>query len=142
MNPFKDWTPLQVHEHNSRIKVTKEEHVRFSKPIKHERESKLHELIIDYCNKQWPKWKYTHARMDKKSTLDKGHCDFVIWFPCHLDERPKTDDVPWSKSLCIECKRPGEKLSEDQRNWAHEMAMLGHTVHTVTKFEEFLELVK
>jgi VRR-NUC domain len=94
-----------------------------------ERESKLHQDIIEWCNSQWPRWKYVHARMDKKSGLDKGVADFVLFGP---------------KKQCfvIECKKSDGKISPDQRGWIAEMAMIQWPVLIVRSYEEFLEIVK
>lgn len=98
-------------------------------PAKHgpKLEGDLHQQIIAYCNSQWPKWKYIHARMDKKSTIQKGAPDFVIFLP--------------GRVCCVECKRPGEKPTQEQLAWAKEMEMLQHKVHVVTSFEQFLNVV-
>jgi len=138
-NPFKDWTPQQVAAFNSRIKVTASGETKFDVPI--QQESELHLQIMAYCDKQWPRGKYTHARMDKRSTLEKGHCDFVIWLPIREIQWTEATPIP-TRYLLIECKRPGQKPDEDQRNWIHEMERLGHTVHVIESFEQFLELVK
>lgn len=92
-----------------------------------ERELDLHDQIIRYCNAQWPKWKYIHARTDKRSTIAAGCQDFTIFAP--------------GRVLCIEVKRPGGKLDPDQQGWAKEMQMLGHTVHTVRSMDEFIALL-
>ena len=42
-------------------------------------ESQLHLDIIKWCDGQWPKWKYVHARMDRPSTLDLGVADFTMF---------------------------------------------------------------
>lgn len=94
-----------------------------------ERESKLHERIIDFCNSQWPRWKYIRARMDKKSTIQVGSQDFTIF-------------ASGSRTFCFECKREGEKRTDDQLIWAKEMEMLGFTVHCITRYEHFLETIQ
>jgi hypothetical protein len=91
-------------------------------------ERHLHEDIIRHCNQQWPRWKYIHARMDQKSTIQEGAQDFTIF-------------MPGNRTLCVECKRPGEKPTAEQRAWAKEMEMLGHTVHVITTMEQFKALL-
>lgn len=91
-------------------------------------ESGIHQKIMDYCNGQWPPWLYIRARMDKRSTIAPGAQDFTIF-------------APGSRVLCVECKRTGEKLSTDQLIWHKQMEMLGHQVHTVTGFDQFLAIV-
>lgn len=92
------------------------------------RESALHDSIIAYCNSQWPKWKYVHSRMDKKSTIQKGCQDFTIF-------------LPGGRLLCVECKRAKEKPTQEQLAWAKEMEMLNHKIFFVTSMTEFLECV-
>lgn len=96
------------------------------KSVQQERE--LHDQIVSYCNNQWPKWKFIHARMDKPSGIEEGAQDFTIF-------------MPNKQVLCIECKSKGKKPDEKQRDWAFEMHRLGHTVHCVRSFEEFLATI-
>lgn len=91
-----------------------------------EPEVKLHREIMDWCDQQWPRWKYIHARTDQRSTIAVGCQDFTIFAP--------------GRVLCIECKKIGGKLSLEQQAWALEMRKLGFEVEMVEKFEEFLML--
>jgi hypothetical protein len=93
-----------------------------------ERELKLHDDIIRYCNAQWPRWKYIHARTDQRPTIAVGCQDFTIFAP--------------GRVLCIECKRADGKPDHDQLIWHKEMEMLGHTVHIVRSLSEFLEVAR
>lgn len=88
----------------------------------------LHEKIMQWCNAQWPRWKFIHNRTDKRSGIAEGAPDFVIF-------------VPGGRSLSIECKMPGNKRTEAQLAWATEMRMLGHEIYLVTSFAEFEQLV-
>jgi len=90
-------------------------------------ESHLHESIVAYCNSNWPRWKYIRARMDRESTIAVGAQDFTIF-------------MPGGRVLCVECKAKGKKRSMEQLNWAKEMEMLGHQVHLIYSFDEFLSL--
>lgn len=93
-------------------------------------EKELHREIMDYCNAQWPRWKYVHSRMDRATTRDQtGVSDFVI-------------ALSQCRTLYVEAKRPGEKVSPAQRDWHAEMARLGHTVHVVHDLCEFLLAVE
>ena len=92
------------------------------------KEGDLHDKIIEHCNRQFPRWKYIHSRMDKRSTIAVGAQDFTIF-------------MPDGKILCIECKAKGGKLDDDQLIWRKEMEMLGHTVNVVWSFDEFLKLL-
>lgn len=91
-----------------------------------EREIPLHNKIIKWLDSQHPRWKYIRARSDRESTIAVGAQDFTIF-------------APVGRTICIECKAKGGKLSTDQRIWRKEMEMLGHTVHTIWSFEEFLQ---
>lgn len=93
-----------------------------------DKESELHDRIIYYCESHWPKWKFIHCRMDKRSTIAKGAQDFTIF-------------IPKGRTLCVECKTKDGKLDSDQMGWAHEMNKNDHTVHVVRSFEEFLALL-
>lgn len=92
------------------------------------KEMDLHQKIINYCDSQWPRWKYIRARSDRASTIAVGSQDFTVF-------------LPDGRVLCIECKARGGKLSEDQIIWAKEMEMLGHAVHLVRSMDEFLQLI-
>ena len=89
----------------------------------------LHNAIIKHCNSQWPRWLYLHANPAVKSTIAKGCQDCTIF-------------MPGGRVVCVEVKTKTGKLSEDQRNWAHEMERLGHHVWVVRSMAEFLEAVK
>lgn len=91
-------------------------------------EMPLHQSIMDYCNSQWPRWKYIRARSDCESTIEAGACDFTIF-------------LPGAKAICIECKAKGRKQSPKQRDWAKEMQMLGWNVAVVYSFGAFLDEV-
>ena len=92
-------------------------------------ERKLHERIIEFCDKQWPRWKYIRARMDVPSTLPVGCHDLTVF-------------AKFPNCFLIEAKVADGKLSKDQQIWKKEMDMIGWTVHVVRDFETFLKLVK
>ena len=96
-------------------------------PIDHE--NKLHERIMEFCDHQWPRWKYIHCRMDKKSTIAKGCQDFTIF-------------LPHGRILCIEAKARNEKPTVDQLNWHKEMEMLGFPVYIVRCEDDFLSILR
>lgn len=121
------FTQSEYLAHESRVK--KRTWVSEKEPVGVELESTLHTKIIDHCNAQWPRWKAVYARMDKKSTLPEGCHDLTIFakFPlCFL----------------VEAKARSEKPSIAQRDWIHEMKMLGWTVHVIRNYEQFLEIVR
>jgi len=89
----------------------------------------LHEQIMDYCNAQWPRWKFIHSRTDQKSTVEVGAPDFVLF-------------LPGGRTVLIECKAKGGKLSNEQLAWAKELSLLGHYVEVVFSLEEFKRVVE
>jgi adenosyl cobinamide kinase/adenosyl cobinamide phosphate guanylyltransferase len=91
-------------------------------------EKELHRQIMAHCDAQWPRWKYIHSRMDQRPTQEAGVPDFVIV-------------LPQGRTLYVEAKRPGEKLSPAQRDWQAEMAKLNHTVYVVHDLKEFLSVL-
>lgn len=93
-----------------------------------DQESKLHDQIIAFCNEQWPRWKFIHARMDQRSTIALGAQDFTIFRPD-------------GRLLMVECKKKGGKLSPEQSAWVMEMALLGHIVYTIRSMDEFKGLL-
>ena len=93
-----------------------------------DKESELHEQIVNHCNSQWPRWRFIHCRMDMKSTIALGAQDFTIF-------------MPKGRTLCVECKKKDGKLDSNQIGWANEMNKNDHAVHVVRSFEEFLALL-
>ncbi len=89
-----------------------------------DRESKLHKAIMEWCDKQWPRWKYVHSRTDTRSTVAVGVADLIIFGP---------------HPLCIlaECKTASGKLSEAQQIWITEMRQLDWEVHIVRDEAQF-----
>lgn len=129
MKPFSQWTTEEVLLHNIRIAEGKE---RGAVPVKIEAtpflEKALHRQIMDYCDAQWPRWKYRHARMDRATTEEKGVEDFTIF-------------MPHNRTLHVECKQPGQKLTSEQQCWAKEMELLEHPVECIFSYQEFLTLI-
>jgi len=62
-------------------------------------EVKLHEKIIAHCESQWPRWKFIHARTDRRSTIAVGCQDFTIFMPGGV--------------LCVECKKVGAERKDN-----------------------------
>jgi hypothetical protein len=92
-------------------------------------EKALHAQIMDYCDAQWPRWKYIHSRMDKSTRNQLGVPDFAIY-------------LPETRFMLVECKRPGEKLSMAQQGWIAEVNKLKIIVHIVHDIREFLLAVE
>lgn len=87
-------------------------------------EKDLHQDIMDYCDAQWPRWKYEHSRIDKPTRTEIGSPDFWIL-------------LPHRQLLLVECKRANQKPSPAQLAWHAEAAKLGYTVHVVHNMAEF-----
>jgi len=117
----------QYLEHEARLAARKPKPVSKGKPV--DRESDLHESIMSYCNSQWPRWKFRHARMDRATTETLGTEDFTIFLPRNI-------------TLHFECKKKGGKLTDDQQIWRKELSMLGHEVHVIQSFEDFLNVIE
>ena len=99
-----------------------------------EREKDLHNQILAECKRRG--WIALHGSMAHSTFRTEGEWDFTILGTRYAmgHEAPRT----WF----IEAKVKGGKLSPAQlaiHAWAHK---LGHTVHVVRSFEEFLEVVK
>lgn len=121
------WTPSEFRNYEMRRQQPASEGDQELQRSSNARENSLHDQIIEHCDKQWPRWKFIHARMDQRSTIEVGAQDFTIFTPRGV--------------LCIECKRVGAKRSLKQNEWAFEMKKLGYHVHLIYRFEEFLNLI-
>lgn len=91
-----------------------------------ENEAKLHEQIIKELDRRV--WGYVHSRMDKRTTTQRGICDFIIF-------------ADGGRTFLIECKLPGKKFSQDQLIFETLARHCGHTVHRCESFEEFIKIV-
>lgn len=89
-------------------------------------EGDLHDKILRDCKNRL--WFPVHSRMDRKTTTKNGTCDFIIF-------------ADGSRMFCIECKSATGKLSDDQQIFIAWMKRLGHTVHVISSFKEYLEIV-
>lgn len=104
-------------------------------------EKELHRLIAQECHRRgWIPW---HGSTAHKTKMTLGMPDFTI-----LGRK----DVKWDKpgmnvecfqpfTLFVECKRPGGRISKEQHEMIEKAAKLGHTIHVVTSFQQFLILL-
>jgi hypothetical protein len=90
------------------------------------RESDLHEQIFAECRRRG--WLAFHGAMSERTARTCGEPDFII-----LADAERV----W----LIECKTRIGKLSPAQQAISAWAAKLGHTVHVVRSFQEFLDAV-
>ena len=90
------------------------------------REAELHEAIFDECRRRG--WIALHGSMAERTCRTLGEPDFVIL-------------ASGGRVLFVECKTKTGKLSPAQAALRFHAEHLGHTVHVVRSFAEFLELV-
>lgn len=87
-------------------------------------ESDLQDKIIDYCHKQG--WWVLFSRMDLATTVPVGSPDAVIF-------------ADRGRVFIFEAKARKEKLRPSQLGVKCKLESLGHTVHVVRSFEEFMD---
>jgi len=125
-----NFTLQQYIDHEARIAKGKVKPSSGNAPAERETgKDGLHAQIIDHCENQWPRWKYRHARTDKKTTEEEGVEDFTIF-------------MPNNQTIHVECKARKEKPSAKQLIWAAELRALGHTVYFVWSFDDFLSILR
>jgi hypothetical protein len=90
-----------------------------------EEEIPLHDDIVKWCKDN--RAAYIHARTDKRSTINKGAPDFMIFFQGRL--------------IIVECKTRTGKRTTDQLAWAMLAEVNGFTVYECRSFSEFLAIV-
>lgn len=91
------------------------------------RESDLHDSIIGFCKSKG--WVYFHGSMAHRAMRTLGEPDFTI-----LADRGRV--------FFIEAKTKTGKLSIEQQGLHMMMRKLGHDVHVVRSFEQFLEVIQ
>ena len=98
-------------------------------PTDPESESALHAQIMDWCNRQWPKWQYVHSRFGIKTTQAAGVPDLII-------------AAPLGRTYWVECKTKKGKESTEQLAWRLGLEQMGHTAVVIRSYQEFLDLVQ
>ena len=89
-------------------------------------EASLHDQIFDLCRQRV--WIALHGSMAERSHRTLGEPDFTI-----LADRGRV--------LFVECKSRTGKLSPAQAALKLHAETLGHTIHLVRSYEEFLSLL-
>jgi VRR-NUC domain len=118
-------TPLQYQEMQQRVQRKSPEPVCAWVPTESEKE--LHSQILRHCREK--QLIAFHGSMAHSTCRTAGEPDFVLM-------------LPGGRWLAIECKSRQGKLSAAQMAISHWAQRLGHTIHVVRSFGEFLELVK
>lgn len=91
-------------------------------------EKDLHQDIMDYCERKWPRWLYFHGSTAHRTKRVLGEPDFQIY-----GDR--------GRFWLIEVKRADGKLSPAQMGAAMLAEKLGHKIHVVRSMDDFLKLV-
>src|ERR1700744_3157346 len=95
-------------------------------------EGELHDKIEAELKRR--RWYYVHSRMDKPTTTELGVTDFIIAVPANAaGEFPRT--------LWLEAKRHGAKLTKEQNIVRHILKAAGHWHEVVYSMKQFLELL-
>src|SRR4030095_3377581 len=90
------------------------------------RESHLHHQIINWLNDN--RILFFHGSTAHKTKRKEGERDFVV-------------ALPHGKTLWIECKRPGGKLSQEQFIVQQRLKTAGHLHYVIRSFRDFLETI-
>lgn len=90
-------------------------------------ENSLHDDIFDECTRRG--WVAFHGSMAARTHRTLGEPDFIIL-------------ADGGRTLLIECKSAKGKLSPDQQAIRVHADHLGHTIHVVRSFAEFLDVIR
>lgn len=124
MNFTGEWYRNYQMKRAEKLEIPRTNDVEFGVPIKNEAD--LHEQIITECERrQWP---YLHGAMNTRTHRTLGEPDFVIL-------------APNGETYLVECKRKDGKLSPAQLAFKVHAETVGHIVHVIRSFQQFLELV-
>lgn len=95
------------------------------KPVREE--ACLHNDILIYCKAH--RWIALHGSMAHKTFRVPGEPDYILL-------------ASDGRTFFIECKKLGGKPSQDQQAMIAWAASLGHTIHLVHTYSEFLDVVE
>lgn len=104
-------------------RATKAPRDRSSDEVATGEEDKLHAKILEYC--QARRWVAFHGSMAHKTFRTPGEPDFEIL-------------ADGGRVFLVECKTRTGKPDADQQTVIHCAALLGHTIHVVRSFDQFL----
>ena len=100
-----------------------------------DREADLHSQIYEECRRRG--WIALHGSMSERTSRTKGEPDFIILGVWSGREGTCSPHV-W----LVECKTRTGKLSPAQSAMKFHAEKLGHTIHVVRSFEEFLDVIE
>ena len=118
------WTPDQVAAYEARFS-NKPKQAKPEGPTVPEKE--IHRLILLECNRRG--FLALHGSMAHRTHRTAGEPDLTIL-------------MPGGRVLFVEAKTRSGRISEEQEAFARRAELLGHTVHIVRSFEEFIQLIK
>lgn len=122
-NPFANWKIADAELHNARVSGRRADVVVDCAP---QCEADLHAQIFNECRRRG--WIALHGSMSERTHRTAGEPDFIIL----------TDD---KRALMVECKTAKGKLTIEQQAMIAHAAKLGHTIHVVRSFTEFLNIL-
>lgn len=127
-NPFSNWTDADVAAHNARHETIRGQcgEVMELRIAVESRESDLHAKIFDECRRRG--WIALHGSMSERSHRTLGEWDFTV----------VADN---GRVFFVEAKTASGKLSAEQQALIAWAKKLGHCVHVVRSFTEFLNLL-
>ena len=130
------FTQLEVDAYNARQNA-----VRMTPETGCEHEADLHADIKAECRRRG--WIALHGSMAHKAKRTEGEPDFIILGTVKSEKGNWTVDrgADSPRVLFIECKTRTGKLSVAQNAMQAHAAKLGHTIHVVRSFEDFLKII-
>lgn len=136
MSTFSKWTPSDAALHNARVskRNAPEESVAGVS-----READLHDDIYSECRRRG--WIALHSAMSERTTRNKGEWDFTILGSVRETWTDGTGES-WSPRVWfIEIKSATGKLRTEQLAMIAHARALGHTVHVIRSFADFLGII-
>lgn len=103
------------------------------------KESDLHEQIFSECRRRG--WIALHGAMSERTHRNPGEWDYTILTDLPAFVHTECKCCVNHRILFVELKTRTGKLSPAQAALHHHAKKLGHAVHVVRSFEEFLKLL-
>lgn len=118
------WTPEQAAAHQAKFAPNTDKPKPEGPSVP---EKEIHRLILLECNRRG--FLALHGSMAHRTFRTIGEPDITILMPA-------------GRVLFVEAKTRSGRISEEQEAFARRAQLLGHTVHIVRSFEEFIQLLK